>query len=202
MAFSDQQALLSIAPIGQIKITAHEALPNQRKGPFLTFETQDGALLKRIDFDYSGPEEYPNIVRFRIFNQSNMPGPLIAAVNTSVGGSAIIFEALIIGIIDGKISELSDRIEGQSINCLYIGKFGHYPSISFLYLDDVPAGDEIHYAPHRYQEKLYTWRGDKFVLVSERKTKSKYKYCGDAAVELGYHCQHEIFSELNPYKGK
>lgn len=114
----------------------------------------------------------------------------------------MIFEALIIGFIDGKISELSDRIKGQSINCLYIGKFGKYRSIGFLYFDDVPAEDEIHYDPHRYRAKLYEWQTNKFALVSDKETKSKYRYCEDAAVELGYQCQHETFSELNPYKRK
>ena len=41
-AFADQKALLTIPTIGEIEITAHEAQPKHKKGPFLAFETKDG----------------------------------------------------------------------------------------------------------------------------------------------------------------
>lgn len=71
---ADQQAFLSIPKIGKIKITAHAAVPEHHAGPFLTLETADGKLLKRIDFALNGPEGYPNTLRFMILHQTSAPG--------------------------------------------------------------------------------------------------------------------------------
>lgn len=114
----------------------------------------------------------------------------------------MLFKALILGFIDERVSELKPSpIEGQSINCLCFGYFGKYHSLGFVYFEDVYLGDgpEAHYDPHHYQAKLYEWQGSQFVLVNTKNTKEKYRYCEDAAVEIGYQCQHNIFIELNPY---
>jgi hypothetical protein len=199
---ADQQDYLSIPKVGRIKITAHAAVSEYQAGPFLTLETADGKLLERIDFALDGPEGHLNTLRFMILHQTSTHGPLIVALETTPAVSAVLFKAVILGFINGKVSELNPSpIEGQSINCLYFGYFGKDRSLGFLYFEDIylDDGPEAHYDPHHYQAKLYEWQGNQFVLVSSKDTKKKYRYCEDAAVELGYHCQHNIFLELNPY---
>ena len=199
---ADQQDFLSIPKVGKIKITAHAAVPERDAGPFLTLETADGKLLKRIDFPLGGPEGYPSALRFMILHQTSAPGPLIVALESTPAVSAVLFEAVVLGFIDGTVSELTaNHIEGQSINCLCFGYFGKYRSLGFVYFEDIYLDDvpEAHYDPHRYQAKLYEWQRNQFDLVSSKNTKKKYAICEDAAVELGYQCQHDIFHELNPY---
>jgi len=94
---ADQQDFLSIPKVGKIKITAHEAVPVHDAGPFLTVETTDGKLLKRIDFALDGPEGHPNTLRFMIFHQTSAPGPLIVALETTPAVSAVLFKTVILG---------------------------------------------------------------------------------------------------------
>ena len=199
---ADQQDFLLIPKVGKIEIIAHAAVPEHGVGPFLTLQTEDGKLLKRIDFEFGGNPGHPCTLRFKTFHQNSPPGPLIVALASTPAVSAVLFEAVILGFIDGKVRELTaNHIEGQSINCLCFGYFGNHRSLGFVYLEDIYLDDvpEAHYDPHRYQAKLYEWQDNQFATVGSKKTKNKYRYCEDAAVELGYECQLQIFHELNPY---
>ena len=200
---TDQQAFLLIPKVGKIKITAHAAPPNHGVGPFLTLETADGKLLKRVDFESGRTPGNPGVLRFVILHQTTAPGPLIVALNSIPAVSAVLFEGMILGFIDGKVSELTaSHIDGQSINCLYFGHFANNRSLGFVYFEDIylDDGPEAHYDPHYYQANLYQWQGKQFELVSSRRTRKKYRYCKDAAVEQGYRCRYEIFGgALNPY---
>jgi hypothetical protein len=195
-----QQATISIPGLGQIIITAHIRTPKPTSPPFLTFETVEKKLLKRIEFALEGTDEYPSVLRFKVLHQKSDPNPLIVAVASTPGVSALIFETAILGFVNGKISELTTaHFESQSLNGLCFGTFGKYRTLGFVYFDFFQAEGEAHYDPHRYEAELYEWKTNKFVQISSKQTKKKYPYWKEAAVELGYHCQYDLLSALNSY---
>jgi len=195
-----QQLFLSVPKIGQIKITTDVAVPERTSRPFLTFETRDGKLLKRIEFALEGSYEYPSILKFKVLHQKSDPNPLIVAVASTPGGSALNFETAILGFINGKISELMDtHIDSHSLNALCFGIFGKHRGLAFVYFDFIQAEEEAHYDPHRYEVGLYEWKADKFVRISSKQTNRKYPCWKEAAVELGYHCQSDLLEVLNSY---
>jgi hypothetical protein len=197
---ADHHAFLSIPKIGNVKISAHAATPQRTSPPFLTFETGGGKFLTRIEFALQGTDEYPSVLRFKVLHQKSDPNPLIVAVASTPGVSALIFETAILGFVNGKISELmTAHIESQGLNGLCFGVFGKYRSLGFVYFDFLQADGEAHYDPHHYEAQLYEWRSNKFVQVSSKRTKRKYPYWKEASVELGYHCQYDLLSALNSY---
>lgn len=197
---ADQQAFLSIPKSGQIKITAHAAIPEQTSPPILTFETRDGKLLKRVEFALKGTDEYPSIVRFMVLHQENGPNPLIVAVASTPGVSSLIFETAILGFVNGIISELTTaHIDSWSQNAICFGTFGKSPGLGFVYFDYLQADEEARGDPHRYEAGLYEWKSNKFVQISSKQTKKKYPDWKEAAVELGYHCEQDLLEVLNSY---
>jgi len=128
-----QQATRSIPGLGQITITAHIATPKSTSPPFLTFETAEKKLLKRIDFTLEGVMEYPSIIRFELIQQSTPPSPLIVAVASSPGGSTSNFETAIVTFVGGQIIDATtNHIESQSLDALCSRTFGKDQNAGFV----------------------------------------------------------------------
>jgi len=195
-----QQATISVPGLGQIIVTAHIRTPKPTSPPFLTFETIEKKLLKRVDFALEGIDQYPSLLKFKVFYSSKRPTPLVVAVASLPGGSALNFETSILAFVDGQITEaITDHIESHSLNALCFGTSGKDQNVGFVYFDFLSEDGEIHYDPHRYEATLLGWTGAKFTKIDTKRTKNKYKNWEEAAAELGCQCQCDLLETLNSY---
>jgi len=195
-----QQATISVPGLGQIIVTAHIRSPKPTSSPFLTFETVNKKLLKRIDFALEGIDPYPSLLKFTVIYPSRKPSPLVVGVASLPGGSALNFETALVTFVDGQITEaIPEHIESHSLNALCFGTFGKDQNAGFVYFDFLQGDGEIHYDPHRYEATLLRWTGAKFTKIDTKRTKNKYKTWEGAAAELGYPCQYDLLETLNSY---
>ncbi|HXX36250.1 MAG TPA: hypothetical protein VEM15_17410 [Thermodesulfobacteriota bacterium] len=195
-----QQATISVLGVGQILVTAHTRTLKPTPTPFLTFETGERKLLKRVDFALESIDPYPSLLKFKVIYPSKKPSPVVVAVASLPGGSALNFETAILAFVDGQIIEaIPKHIESHSLNALCFGTFGKDQNVGFIYFDFLWEDGEIHYDPHRYEATLLGWTGARFTKMDSKRTKNKYRTWEGAAAELGYQCQCDLLESLNSY---
>jgi len=192
----DQQASILIPKIGMAIIRTHTDKSPALSPPFLTIETTERKLLKRIDFGLEGVGSHPCILRFKVIDLSKGIAPFIVAVASSPGGSDIHFETAIIGFVNGEIIETTKHVKSSSQDALCLKKMSTRNTFGIVFFKFI--WEEAHYDPHRYEAILYESSGTKLNKISVNQTKKKHKDWKGAAVELGYHCQEDLIQTTNP----
>jgi hypothetical protein len=200
---NDQQASILIPKIGAVIIRSHIDKSPSLSSPFLTIENAEGKMLKRIDFELKGVgidavTLYPSLLNFKVVYPEKESNSIIIAVASSIGGSDIHFETTLIGILEGKIVELTPKhIESSSQDALCLENLGAGRPIGLVFFNFL--WEEAHYDPHRYEAILYEWSGTKLNKISMKQTKKRHKDWKGAAAELGYHCGEDLIRTTNPH---
>jgi hypothetical protein len=157
-----QQVIIRFPDIGLVRVNALEplnALPqlvftgvkNHKAISTIHLGTSDPDFFKPHPEDkYTKP-----FLRFKVLSAKGLPTPLILAVAVAPGGSDTLFESSLIGSVNGELrvltpEPLTNNVQGG----IYVGNLGRGRGTgaavwNFLWEDGA------HYAPHRYEVKLY-----------------------------------------------
>lgn len=173
--------------------------------PALSIVNAAGALLLRVQYDLGAnlTEEQrrdspvPDTMGFRVVNSADV-GPVVVAAAGAPGGSDASFETVFVGEIGGSLRDLLPDHPKTSIqDAVCLGRFGRGRRLGVVVAKFI-WGQEIHYAPHRYDVWLYLWSGHAFELSSHRRTTRRHQSFRGALAEVGFRCRYDFRRALLP----
>ena len=137
-------------------------------------------------------------LRFKIVRIRGFSGPLIIGIAMDPGVSDSAWEAVVIGVINGHLEQLTyEYLQTSNEGGFFVGNLGEGVGPGAAQWDFVWGEDEGHPPPHQFEVRLYRWNGWRFEWYKVFRTKKKYHSGRDAlrAYDLHYIDIRKTFEE-------
>ena len=150
----NKSELVQLPGYGSVNVSAEG--DNDKIPLHLVFKDAKGGTLADIHFNPWGDVPYEHdAVRFEVIHVDSIEMPLIAATAIDPGASDGRLESTIIGVVDGKLTDLlSPHGDTNYEGDLCLGTYGlnHAPGI--FKINFVWGQGEGHFQPHRFEYAL------------------------------------------------
>lgn len=189
-----QQSIITFPQIGKVHVSAHEDFGNS---PILTFD--DPKSGREILNAYVGRLDCPSLsdpgaaslnprLRFKAISIRGLPQPLVIGVAICPGVSDSAWEAVAVGVVDGRLERLTfETMETSDEGGFFFGDLGQGIGVGAAQWDFVWGEDESHPPPHKYQIKMLKWDGRRFEWYKVVRTDKKYNSSDAALRASGFH---------------
>ncbi len=176
-----QERIVRFPGVGEVRVCAHEDFG---KAPRLTLIDQHSG--KEILSSYVGSfnwswnddpaaVEMNPTLRFRPISVKGLPNPLVIGIAMNPGGSDSAWEAVAIGVVNGKLEVLTyETMQTSNEGGFFFGDLGHGLGLGAAQWDFVWGEDEGHPPPHKYEVKLFKWNGWRFEWEKVIRTRRQY----------------------------
>jgi len=174
-----QEALVRLPTIGRVRVQAFEPLGDGAE--FLFADATSGKEILSTYFSDNGVNDESK-TRFKTISVKHPAGPLIFTIGMNPGGSDSAWEASIVGVVGGKLEELTyEHLKTSDEGGFFVGDLGHGVGFGVAQWDFVWGEDEAHVSPHQYEITLYKWNGRRFEWFRVFRTRARYT-SGQAAL--------------------
>lgn len=189
-----QERVIGFPEIGNVRVAAREDFGNS---PRLTFTDEKSGreilstYLGRFDcWSLSGPEAAslnPRL-RFKTIAIEGLPNPLVLGIAICPGGSDSAWEAVAVGVVDGRLEQLTfETMSTSDEGGFFFGNLGHGIGVGAAQWDFVWGEDEGHPPPHKYEVKLLKWDGRRFEWYRVFRTARKFDSPNAALKAYSFH---------------
>ena len=209
-----QTRRVNFSVVGEVDVNAVEQFGGPLRVEFVRPRTRE--LVASVPFGVEGSDlsYYPRegggglnpFVRFEVvWVAGARHGPVVLAVAVTPGGSDCAFEALIIGVRDGRIEVMHDEPLFTNIQGgVYVGDLGRGRgpgAVVWGFLWETGC----HYCAHRYEVRVFTFDSKKLWFEAGPVFRSKGRYEGQgegALAELGlrYRDLLKEMSDVSDYR--
>lgn len=168
----NQVSVIKLPRIGPVRIQAFEPLGDGEE--LLVTDAGSGKEILSVYLsDYNADDR--SQTRFKVIRLKQFPSPLIIVIGMNPGGSDSAWEASIVGVVKGKLQELTyEHLQTSNDGGFFIGDLGNGVGFGVAQWNFVWGEDEGHPPPHKYEITLYKWNGWRFEWHRVFRTRRKY----------------------------
>ena len=199
-----QEAIVRFPEIGEVRVCAHEDFGKSLRLTFIDQEsgrellsTYFGSSNWNWNNDATTADWNPKL-RFRSISVKGLPNPLVIGIAMNPGGSDSAWEAVAVGVVNGRLEPLTyETMQTSNEGGFFFGDLGHGIGFGAAQWDFVWGEDEGHPPPHKYEVKLYKWNGWRFEWERVFRTRRKYDSPQKALRAYGFNFMdaREMFPE-------
>jgi hypothetical protein len=189
-----QESIVRFPRLGEVRVCAHEDFG---KAPRLTFIDQRSgqeilsSYVGRFDWPWTSDQKWANMnpkLRFKAISIKGLPDPLVIGIAMSPGGSDCDWQAIAVGVVDGRLELLTyETMETSDEGGFFFGDLGYGIGLGAAQWDFVWGEDEGHPPPHKYEVKLFKWNGWRFEWYRVFRTARTYNSPHAALKAYGLH---------------
>ena len=184
-----QEAIVRFPQFGNVRVRAREEFKSL-KLEFIDPKSErevHTSYLGNYDWSWDNPDWNPKL-RFKVISIKGLPDPLVVAIAMNPGVSDSGWEAVAVGVVNGRLEQLNyEALETSNEGGFYFGDLGHGLGLGAAQWNFVWGEDECHPPPHKYEVKLFKWNGRRFEWEKVLRTRRRYNSSQKALLAYGFH---------------